>query len=793
MHLIFAAIVWVGMIGAGQMALAAQEARPLHFSGNLQVWDRKTDQVELIGNAIVRQEGESLTADYVILNSKTKKLNARGNCQYMTKSLVMRGEKMDIDLNARTGVLLKGRVSDEKFSLAGDRIERLSETKFKTQWGEYSTCWDCPQSWAIQAESVELEFDGYAFMDNVTIKIKDSPALWLPYLVVPIKTRRQTGFLFPSFRFSGAHGFVFVMPFFWATGRSTDMTFGAGTYSKRGTRLEWEGRYALGARSVGQANFWYMRDRTFKERSNRWALDLRQSQELAEGLDQKLKVQDVSDNIYPTFIGDVNRNGESYLSSDLIFSYSYSNLSSYLSIRRFRNLLNASSDPTARKLKFDPSAVQQMPKAFMTTNDQFLFGSAIATGLSLEATNFSRGAGSFSKDGSSLATAPNNPGVDPIRKATRASMTPSLYTTLRPFDAVSLVPSLQYRGYFYSFHNDLPGLNRGYLQLQVDLSTQLERIYSSTVPIEESKSLLTPNSPRLFLSETAAQQESAASAVETQTRRIKHLIRPTLKYSLIPYIREDEKHPFIEQTRLNAGYKFDNNDIVPYDNSPSNVNYYYAQGNALAYGFTSQLVKRQGGYNLGEPTYAKMIEWSAGQAINFREYHKDVRKREPFSRIYSLLDFDLGRYTSSTTYYYYPYFPGSRQAVSTMHSYAFERSIRQRVLTFDRSVSFGYAWDRVGCTRSDCGTSNFTETINYSLSDYFLPSVTSTYSFLLRKFLGVSSLLQFQSPSRCWKFSVGGIYSFERRETVFSVDLALNLTGDGFGSVSEFANQSQSR
>ena len=315
-------LLWVPSV-----QLTADE-KPLHYSADRQVWNRRENKIELFSNAKVKQPGESLTADYMILDLTSRTIDARGNCVYTAADTVIRGEEMKFNLDSRTGTIMKGRVSNERFSLAGERINKLGSQRFQTHWGEYSTCRDCPQSWTLTAEDVDMQIDGYAYMSNVIAKIKDAPFAWLPYLIVPMKTRRQTGFLFPIFGASDLNGIQFVQPFFWAINRSSDMTFGFGNYSKKGRRLEWESRYALSGRSFGKSNFYYLRDRTESldpfgnstERTpHRWALDIVQAQELPFGIEQKLRVLEMSDNQYPIFIGDIPGRGENAVSSDLIF------------------------------------------------------------------------------------------------------------------------------------------------------------------------------------------------------------------------------------------------------------------------------------------------------------------------------------------------------------------------------------------------------------------------------------------------------------------------------------------
>lgn len=773
---------------------ALSEGVPVHASGDREVWNRKANQVELFGHAIVRQPGEYLSADHIFLDNNARTLDAYGNCVYIASDTIIYGEEMHFNLDTRTGTIIGGRVANDRFSLGGERIHKLGPGRFQTHWGEYTTCRDCAKSWTFEAQDVDLELEGYAYMKNVAMRVKDTPAFWFPYMIVPMKTRRQSGLLFPSFGIGGQSGFRVVQPFYWAISRSTDMTFGVGTHTKRGFRGEWEGRYALSPRSTGTARMFYLYDSTFgdgspnsvvvnpSQRKSRWAVDTAATHELFAGLEAKLRIVEMSDNYYPTYVGDVPGAGELTASSVASLTYSSPSLSAYVAGRRIRNLL---PDPAAMSKslgvrEFDGNTVQALPTAVVTSNDQFLFGLGgppVAAGLTLGASSFSRPAGPWDPDVLGDGLGGNRPGVNPLREATRMSINPSIYSVIRPWDLVSITPSARYYGYYYFFRNEVDNWYRSYVQFQVDLTTQLERVFPTSDPAKP---------------------------------RRKHLIRPLLSYSIIPqsFIHADP-HPFQTQIQRasaagRTGYQFDNLDIVPLDASPEATQYFTPLGNSLTYGFTTQLIERQGIDGDPDASYRRLIELSAGQSVNFREYQNfrvdnpaRARDPQPLTRFFGslLTTTSDGRYSWNSNYYYYPYIQGIRHQLTTEAQMVIERGAHQRILSFDRSLLVRYSWNRVGCVDHrlpdgrPCGSTSDLETvINYSLSDYILPSASTSFDFLTNRWLGAGVNLVFQSPSQCWKFSVGMTYT--RGQLLnWGFDLSLNLTGSGFGGASEALNQ----
>ncbi|MEK7691041.1 MAG: hypothetical protein AAB425_08480, partial [Bdellovibrionota bacterium] len=83
---------------------------PMHSTGNRTVWDREHRRVEHYGNAILIQPSETLTADYILLDLDKRTLDARGNCIYVMKDVIIYGDTLHFNLDSKTGTITKGRV-----------------------------------------------------------------------------------------------------------------------------------------------------------------------------------------------------------------------------------------------------------------------------------------------------------------------------------------------------------------------------------------------------------------------------------------------------------------------------------------------------------------------------------------------------------------------------------------------------------------------------------------------------------------------------------------------------------
>lgn len=786
--------------GARAQNTADNKNSPLHWSGDETVFLRNDNQVELIGHAAVHQPQESLTADRILIELDTKVAHAFGNVVFTSDQAMIQASEMHLNLETRTGTILRGRVSTPQVSLSGEQIHKLGEGKFQAYQGEFTTCRDCPKSWVLYAESVELEVEEYAHLKNLTVRIGDAPAVWLPYFVVPIKTKRQSGFLIPNFGFTN-EGFTFVQPFFWATSKSTDMTIGVGNYGGRGNRFQWEGRYRL-IEGQAQARFFYLKDRTFApylaERASsltvgppsehRYAYQISQMQRWFGVIDQRLKAEDVSDVVYPSKVGDVGRPGDAYLTSELSFSHSNDSWNTFIAASRYRNLLVSKLnnptgfDPRAR----DPSTVQVFPRWSFTASDRFLGNLPVAGGMNLGISNFRRSGGFFdpleSLPGSASAVPfTYRPGIDPLREATRYTFEPNFYTTLRPFDVLSVTPQVKYKNYLYDFGTATSGLYRSYVLAQTEVATQVEKIYGDDYQYDETGR---PKS------------------------KYKHVIRPAVTYNLIPY-KYEPQHPFVDQiefanSQAYSGFNFDNQDIVPVDARNASSNYFIPLGHSMTYGVSSRLIRKQAQLRRMDgledlPNYTNSVDFQAGQSFNFRELKKQNKEeRRPMSRVFGLLTASQDRTSGYVDYYYTPYLntvgPTSRHVYSTGVQYSLRKQKPNSINVFDRTIGMSYSFNR---QQSTSQTQTYGAQLRYSLNDSILPAVQVSYDFVKKRILSTTTTLSYQSPSECWRLDLGYVRTIceairpEDRGYCgfFSFNLSVNLTGSGYGNV--FGNSSQ--
>jgi lipopolysaccharide assembly outer membrane protein LptD (OstA) len=741
----------------GLSAFADEKKAPLHFSAEKQVWNQALRYVTLTGDAYVSQGNDFLQADRIGLDLKKRILDAWGNCVYrLSDGTMIHSNELHLNLDTHLGSMVQGRITSEKFFVRGRYIEKAENGRFVLEDAQYTTCKDCAASWSIFSRKADLQREGYGVFRDMTIYVKGAPFFWLPIMAIPLKGKRQTGFLYPKMAVSQFNGMQLVQPFFWAVRDDMDMTIGLGAYTKRGFRLEWEGRFVT-KQSDSVVQFFFLKDQLFKKDysfiSSRYGIFSKQKASWGNFL-LRLRVAEVSDNLYPFHFSDDIQGSSSFLATKANVSFFHPNFLGVFGVQRYRNLLSSSSSDVQVKVrKFDTSAVQVMPFVQMSFYDR-LFRDVVM-GADVKLMRFSRIAGFYDQDSSFLGEKKYHFGIDPLRTATRLSFSPRLSKSFWVADAFCIAPSLELRNQSYVFSQGINPLNQSSLLFQTKFSTQLHRIYSSSDKVDS-----------------------------------KHLIRPFALYSLMPYRSKNLSHPFVQQIQ-NAqkrgiyGYYFDYNDVITYSDFQTAGPYYAPLGHSFQYGFHSQWLKKL--HDKVESGRAhKQMEFSLSHVLNLLYFYSpsyldSFSNINPLGRVNMNCLFDFGKIQSSTSYAYDPeYRQNKAHILSSSMTLIFERALHHRILDFDRSITVNYTFNR-----QTAATSNLSLGLRFSLNDTIMPTADFSYNFLEDKIMSGQLGFLIQSPSFCWRFSFGMSVIAGIPAPNFNFNFGLNLAGEGFQSLTD--------
>jgi len=193
--------------------------------------------------------------------TQSKRIEAAGNVVFLRGEERLAGEKLAMDLETGHGTFENaiGYMQPGVF-VEARLIERMSADTYKIEGGRFTSCSQPTPRWSFSASSATLKVDDHISAKNVVFRVKDVPALYVPYFMYPIQQdQRSTGFLIPHVGYSSTRGFNAGGGFFWVMGRSFDQTFYADSYSLYGRGFGHELRYLLRSPSRGSFRSYFIR------------------------------------------------------------------------------------------------------------------------------------------------------------------------------------------------------------------------------------------------------------------------------------------------------------------------------------------------------------------------------------------------------------------------------------------------------------------------------------------------------------------------------------------------------
>ncbi|MDL2209239.1 LPS assembly protein LptD [Desulfovibrio sp. OttesenSCG-928-O18] len=222
-----------------------------------------SEVIEAEGNVVLQRGGEYLKADYARYYSSTKWVFLRGNVQARMGKDEMKADEAEFDLRSRVGWLKNGQIymDGPHMYFAGQRIDKHWGDVYSFKQAKVTACDGDVPAWSLEAEEAVVEIDGYAQLWRPKFQIKDMPVLFSPWMIIPAKKERQTGFLAPEVGQSNKRGFYYNQPFFWAIDESRDMTFNEYFMGKRGFMQGVEYRSRPSVRETTWLRFDWLHDK----------------------------------------------------------------------------------------------------------------------------------------------------------------------------------------------------------------------------------------------------------------------------------------------------------------------------------------------------------------------------------------------------------------------------------------------------------------------------------------------------------------------------------------------------
>ncbi|MDD5450355.1 MAG: LPS assembly protein LptD [Desulfovibrionales bacterium] len=234
------------------------------------------------GNVILSRGDMEVRADYIRYRRVDSLAWAKGHLNITMGEDILTGEEGEINLDRQTGTVKPGGLFLKKNNvhLKAAEIVRVAEDQYSLKEAVITTCDGERPAWRFSCSHLDVTVEGYAKAQHSAFWVRSLPVIYSPYLVLPAKTKRQSGLLFPEFSYGERDGLSLNLPFYWAIDPCSDATFYQHYLSKRGWMEGVEYRYAGDQNSKGilLANYLhdrledddYDKDGVFRSSRNRW-------------------------------------------------------------------------------------------------------------------------------------------------------------------------------------------------------------------------------------------------------------------------------------------------------------------------------------------------------------------------------------------------------------------------------------------------------------------------------------------------------------------------------------------
>lgn len=261
------------------------------------------------GDVLIVQGETRLSADWMAFSMLTRRGVASGRIRLDDGQQIVEAAFMHFDIDDLAGILFEGKVDTGAHNLliTGRELEKTGDVDFRVRDGTFTAC-RCPEEtnrppWRFDTKDADVELGGYGKAKNSTIDVLGVPILWIPWMMFPVKTERESGLLFPEFAFGGRNGFQFGVPVFWAARHDLGVVVTPGYMQERGASVQVDVDYVVGEKSRGRLYGALVLDKTASSpltsfERERWALAFEHDQYLPWGWRARADVKLVSDNLY---------------------------------------------------------------------------------------------------------------------------------------------------------------------------------------------------------------------------------------------------------------------------------------------------------------------------------------------------------------------------------------------------------------------------------------------------------------------------------------------------------------
>ena len=359
--------------------VAGQEG-PLFLTAN-RIESNAPGIIEASGNVEARQAGQNFFADWLLYDTTSDTVQARGKVRLERPALLVAGDSLKLNLNDYSGELTEPvyRFSGQPGRGDASRIDFIDKNRYALQDASYTTCPVDNDDWFLRVRDLDIDKTrNVGTARNASLHFLGVPILYTPWLDFPLDNSRKTGVLAPTIGTTERSGLDILVPYYLNLAPNYDATLYPRLLSKRGVQLGGEFRYLLDDFS-GENRLEFLPNDNEANRS-RWSVALNNSYRLNANTRAGMQFNRVSDDDYFRDLSNlISATSISHLNREAWVVTQHANWNAELRAQSFQTLQDSSA-----ALIVEPYA--RLPHARLGMAQTF--GNGLEFKLDSEATRF---------------------------------------------------------------------------------------------------------------------------------------------------------------------------------------------------------------------------------------------------------------------------------------------------------------------------------------------------------------------------------------------------------------------
>lgn len=277
-----------------------QEQNPMEtmaYSADSLVFTINSENLFLTGNASLEYGQMSIAADTIEYLSGEETVTADGNMALSDAGEAATGSRLIYHIPTRTARTFDTSSLYDRAIYSSETVTMLSRHEFNLTDVQFTSCDKDTFDWYFWSEKMKVFPDDKAVASPVILYVEETPVLWVPFAVFPIRRGRSSGFTIPTLGSSSRDGrYLRKMGYYFGFSDYVDLQITADLMEKTRFQITATERHSLRYVMNGSSRLQWRRQ--FEYQRDRWLIEASHNHELPDGTIVKLTGNFVSDRSY---------------------------------------------------------------------------------------------------------------------------------------------------------------------------------------------------------------------------------------------------------------------------------------------------------------------------------------------------------------------------------------------------------------------------------------------------------------------------------------------------------------